>query len=334
MKDYSPQKTSTAPAAEEIQVQPAARLLPRLARWVGNSSPPGFGGLTLKGVGRKFFSQLAAAQLNVRSAAVTYNFLMAIPPTMLILFSLVPYLPLDDVEGTILSLLPIIFPDADVAASIRSVVSDFLNTQQGSILSFGVLLTAFFASNGMMGLMRSFDQQTPVYKKRSGLKRRWIAIKLTFMLLATVLVTAAALLIQGKYLTDYMLRLTGGSLLVHYASPIAVAILVFVSICMVYRYGSSLVRKPKFISPGSVLATFLCLLVTVVFFYLVNNFIHYNKVYGSIGTLIAFMVWVYLITFTILLGFEFNVSILSALEHEKASLAADNPVTTPELNTD
>ncbi len=293
---------------------------------VGHFAPPGFGGLTITEVGKGFFSHLAAAQLNVRSAAVTYNFLMAIPPTMLILFSLVPYLPLENVQETLLSLLPVIFPDAQVADSVRGVLLDFLNTQQGSILSFGIVLTAFFASNGMMGLMRSFDQQTPVYKKRTGLRRRWIAIKLTFMLLATVLVTIAALLLQGKYLAGYMLRVKGGHFLVHYASPIAVIVFVFFGICTVYRYGASLVRRLRFVSPGSVLASFFCLVATVVFFYLVNNFIQYNKVYGSVGTLIAFMVWVYINTFIILLGFELNVSILTALERKVPPMGEENPV--------
>lgn len=300
--------------------------LQQLLHDLGRFSLPGFGGLTLREVGKGFFSHLAAAQLNVRSAAVTYNFLMAIPPTMLILFSLVPYLPLDNVQETLLDLLPVVFTDAQVADSVRGLLLDFLNTQQGSILSFGIVLTAFFASNGMMGLMRSFDQQTPVYKKRSGLRRRWISIKLTFMLLATVLVTIAALLLQGKYLAGYMLRIKGGHFLVHYASPIAVAVLVFVSISTIYRYGASLVRRLRFVSPGSVLASFFCLVATVVFFYLVNNFIQYNKVYGSVGTLIAFMVWVYINTFIILLGFELNVSILTALEKRDTPPEEENPV--------
>ncbi len=313
------------PETRALSPQPK-RSFRGLLQNIGRQSPPGFGGLTVREVVRAFFSNLAAAQLNVRSAAVTYNFLMAIPPTMLILFSLVPYLPLDNVQDAILNLLPIVFPDADVANSVRAVIMDFLNTQQGSILSFGIVLTAFFASNGMMGLMRSFDQQTPVHKKRTALRRRWIAIKLTFMLLATVLVTMAVLLLQGKYLDRYILRIKGGAFLVHYASPIAVVILVFVSICMIYRYGSSLVRKPRFVSPGSVFASFFCLSATVVFFYLVNNFIQYNKVYGSIGTLIAFMAWMYINTSIILLGFELNVSILTALERKGSTPAEKNPV--------
>ena len=81
-------------------------------------------------------------------------------------------------------------------------------------------------------------------------------------------------------------------------------------ISLIYTYGPSLVHKFSFVSPGSVFATVLSVITTVVFFFLVNNFINYNKVYGSIGTLMAFMVWVWLNTMVILLGFELNVSIL------------------------
>ena len=63
-------------------------------------------------------------------------------------------------------------------------------------------------------------------------------------------------------------------------------------------------------SVGAIFATVMSIVTTVVFFFLVNNFINYNKVYGSIGTLMAFMVWMWLNTFIIIIGYELNVSIL------------------------
>jgi len=63
-------------------------------------------------------------------------------------------------------------------------------------------------------------------------------------------------------------------------------------------------------SIGAFFATIMISIVTTVFFLLVNNFINYNKVYGSIGTLIAFMVWIWMNTILLLIGYELNVSIL------------------------
>jgi membrane protein len=285
----------------------------------GNITIPGTEGLSLRAVARIFFREIRGSKLNVRSAAVTYNFLMAIPPTLLILCSLVPYLPLGNVQDTITGTIPLVVPNPNVSRTISGVIIDFMTTERKDLLSFGIILTAFFSSNGMMGLMRSFDRQGPVYRKRSGLVRRWTAIKLTFMLLGTVILTLAALIVQSRALNTLILRLFGNPEVVRGFSLMLVAALIFVSISVVYTYGPSLTKRPQFVSPGSVFATILCIVATFVFFYLVNNFIHYNKVYGSIGTLIAFMAWMYINTLIILIGYEINVSILLA-SHQRSQL--------------
>ncbi len=288
----------------------------QLLAWAERVSPPGFDGITLRETGRNFLLRLKVGKLNVRSAAVTYNLLMAIPPTLLILFSLVPYLPLQNVQEAIVETVPVLVSNPSLSQSMQHVIVDFMNTERGDLLSFGILLTAFFSSNGMMGLMRSFDDQTPVHRPRKGLARRLTAIKLTFILMGTVLLTLAALLVRGRVLERLSIPFVRSSFLLQAAATLLVVLLVFVSISIIYTYGPSLKRKSHFISPGSVGATVLCMAATEVFFYLVDNFIHYNKVYGSVGTIIAFMAWVYINTLVILLGYELNVSILLGLAKE------------------
>ncbi len=270
----------------------------------------GFGGLSVYEVAHYFLREVRGNALNVRSAAVTYNFLMAIPPTMLVLFSLVPYLPLDGANETLVATVPLIIPDEGVARTVTQVLLDFLNTERGGLLSFGVLLAIFFSSNGMMGLMRSFDRALPVYRKRSGASRRWTALKLTGMLVAVVLLMLAGLILQSQALNGLLFRWFGGAGAVRAFSLVLIAVLLFCAISCIYTYGPSLTQRFRFVSPGSVLATGLCILTTTVFFFLVGRFLHYNQVYGSIGTLIAFMVWVWLNTLVLLVGYELNVSIL------------------------
>ena len=93
-------------------------------------------------------------------------------------------------------------------------------------------------------------------------------------------------------------------------SFIILVLVIFITFCLIYRYGPSLTHKFRFVTAGSVFATIASLIATSVFYFLVNNFLNYNKVYGSIGTLIAFMVLVWLNTVIIILGYELNVSIL------------------------
>lgn len=271
---------------------------------------PGFGGATLFDVGKFFLREIKTLRLQERTAAVTYNFLMAMPPTFLFLFSLVPYLPLKNVQQTILNTIKLLSPNPNIYNNVHNVVNDFMTKQHRDVLSYGILLVLFFSSNGIMGLMRSFDNSLSLYVKRTGFRRRLTAIKLTIMLMSLIIAGLAVLIFQSRDLNPYIHKTFHSVLAVKAVSFIILALLVFVAISMIYTYGPSLKHKFRFVSVGSVFATISSIIATSVFFFLVNHFINYNKIYGSIGTLIAFMVWVWLNTMIILLGYELNVSIL------------------------
>jgi len=267
-------------------------------------------GASLYDIGRFFFREIQTLKLQERAAAVTYNFLMAMPPTFLFLFSLVPYLPLKNVEPTIFNTIKLLTPNHKIYVTVHDIVSDFMTKQHRGALSFGILLTLFFSSNGMMGLMRTFDKSLSLYKKRNIFQRRWTAIKLTIMLLGVSMITLVVLIIQSKQLNKYVLKLFHNVIAIKTLSFIILILVIFIAISIIYTYGPSLTHRFRFISAGSVVATAASVIATSVFFFLVNNFLNYHRVYGSIGTLIAFMVWVWLNTTIILLGYELNVSIL------------------------
>jgi len=203
-----------------------------------------------------------------------------------------------------------IAPNQSLYNSFSEVVVDIMNNQHKDVLSFGILLTLFFSSNGMMGLMRSFDRSLPMYVKRSGLSRRWTAIKLTFMLICLAIISLAAFIIQTEAVNGLILKIFNNVIVTKIVSIVILIALIFCTISLIYTYGPSLSRRFRFVSAGSVFATLMSIIATIVFFFLVNHFINYNKVYGSIGTLIAFMVWVWLNTLVILIGYELNVSII------------------------
>ncbi len=275
---------------------------------------PGFAGLSVYIVGRFLLREIRVNKLNVRGAAVTYNFIMAMPPTLLFLCSLIPYLPVKGIQDSIFSILHIITPNnPESYKTLSGIVADFLNNERRDVLSIGILFTLFFSSNGMMGLMRSFDRQSSIYKRRSALRRRWTAIKLTIFVLIVAILTMAALVLQTTLINHWLeehLNSAFAVIAIKFFSLLLVTLLVFLSICLIYKYGPSLTHRWHFISAGSVFATIMCVVLTAIFFFLVDHVIHYNRVYGSIGTVMAFMVWLFLNTQVILLGFELNVSIL------------------------
>jgi membrane protein len=301
--------------------------MPRISQFVVSTAPfralyrvtdrivlPGFDGLSLYTVGRFLIKEIRVNKLNVRGAAVTYNFIMAMPPTLLFLCSLIPYLPVRGLQDSIFEILKIITSNnPESYKTLSGIVVDFLNNERRDILSIGILFTLFFSSNGMMGLMRSFDRQSSLYKRRSAFRRRWTAIKLTLLVLLVAIITMAALVLQTRminHLLEEWLSSATAVIAIKFFSLLLVTLLVFLSICLIYRYGPSLTHRWHFISAGAVFATIMCVVLTIVFFFLVDNVIQYNKVYGSIGTIMAFMVWLFLNTQVILLGFELNISIL------------------------
>jgi membrane protein len=221
------------------------------------------------------------------------------------------------VQETILNTIRLVAPNPNIYNSVSKVVVDFMNTPRRDLLSFGVLMTLYFSSNGMMGLMRTFDRGLPIYVKRNAFKRRWTAIKLTVILICVAIISLAASIIQTEAVNGLLLKIFNNVIVIKMLSLLILVSLIFFTVSIIYTYGPSLTRRFKFISPGSVFATIVIVLATAVFFFMVNNFLNYNKVYGSIGTLIAFMVWVWLNTMVILLGYELNLSILMGRESGK-----------------
>jgi membrane protein len=283
---------------------------------------PGFQGVSLYEAGTFFIENMNNINLADRCSAVTYNFLTALPPTLLFLFTLIPYLRLvpylgmEDVHITILTTLKLMVPNEDTYNSLSGIINDFLNKEQRSLLSFSLLLTLFFSSNGMMGLMRYFDKDQKVYIERTGIQRRWAAIKLTVLLIGVVLLSIAVIILQTETVNTLLKRVFDNVLILQIVSLLVLFFIIYSTIACIYIYGPSLSHRFRFISAGAVFASITCVLSSAIFFYAVNNFLNYNKVYGSIGTLIAFFVWLSINTRIIMLGYDLNVSILMGKIHK------------------
>jgi membrane protein len=177
----------------------------------------------------------------------------------------------------------------------------------------GFLFALYFTTNSFMALMRGFNSSYHVQEKRTAFKQRIVAINLT-LLLSTLLIIATTLIVFSEVATKYLvkhhiLKTTGQVLFVLIGKWIVVITLFLVAISFLYYYAPAVKKKWKFISAGSTFATIMAILTSVGFAYFVNHFGRYNKLYGSIGTLIVIMLWIYFNSLILLLGFELNASI-------------------------
>ncbi len=255
-----------------------------------------------------------------RANGVAYNFILAIFPAIIFLFTLIPYIAIYFPEintKTIMEFLEEAAPP-NIYAAASSTILDIISIHRGGLLTVGFVFTIYLSTNGMMALMRAFNSCYRTVEKRNWFRMRLTATLLTLML-AVVLISAVALLIAGQfslnYVTTHLEKLGEVNLerytiyLLFVLRFIIIFIVFFLAISFVYYFGPAVHYNWRFFSIGSLVATLAVLGISYGFSYYITNFGSYNKVYGSIGALIALMAWVQLITLVLLFGYEINASL-------------------------
>ena len=272
---------------------------------------PGLQGLSLYNVLQFFRRQIKQQGLAERASAIAYNFIMALPPSLLFLFTLIPNLPFISkrtIKYQMHSLILDIIPSKVYNKQLIAFTDTFIDGNKIGLLSFGLLLTLFFSSNGMMGIMRSFNKNYEGFEKRKGLQKRGVALRLTIVIFGLLFGYFILLIMQGALL-NLVVQSNTLKIIITYSRWILIVLLVYLTIGFIFRYAPAVQKRWKFSSAGTVLATILSLLATLAFSLFVTNFAKYNALYGSIGTVMMLMALIYLNSLALLIGFEFNVSI-------------------------
>ena len=275
---------------------------------------PGFEGLPLYDVLKHFGQETRNRELGDRARAISFNFLLAIPPFFIFLFTLVPFVPLRNIEATLYDLAQDLTPNYNTYMIVRGMIHDFLYTHRNGLLSIAFVMAFFYSSNGVMGILRSFGKiQGAGFRKRKWWQNRLIALQLTAILVFLLLITVALIVAQGATLRWIFNLINVKSTLLRNLIDIArwvLIVMLFYSVnAVLYRIGAATTRKWKFITAGATVATVCMILVTLGFSWFVNNFGNYNKIYGSIGTILVLMLWIFFNSFILLVGFELNASI-------------------------
>ena len=274
---------------------------------------------------KTFIQKVSQGELLERANAVAFSFTIAIFPAILFLFTLIPYIhnfiPSVDNESIITFLGQILPPNMYLV--METTVHDILNQSRGDLLTVGFLLSLILATNGTMSLLAAFNSRYQTVKKRSYLKTRLVATWLTFVL-AIVVIAAIILLVIGEFVVIYIIdhspvdisNLTIYALLV---TRFLVLFLVFwFAISSLYYFGPEVQSNWSFFSYGSFIATILSLIASYTFSGYIAKFGTYNKLYGSIGVMIALMIWIMILSIILLVCYELN-----AANHHATQLTKD-----------
>ncbi len=286
----------------------------KLANFFKKIKPIGFAGLNLYDVAIFFVKGLQEGAITTRASSLAFNFFLAFFPSIIVFFTLIPYIPIIGFQETLMEILSNILPPSTNNATFNT-LDDIINNQRGGLLSIGFILALYFSTNGMSSLIQAFNSSYHIRENESIIKHQLLSIFLTAIISALVFLTII-LIIFGKttitYLVDFQLISQNKIVFLNIAKWIILIFMLFVGITTIFNIGPAIKSKIKIFSPGAILATLFIILTSIVFSYYIDNFSQYNKIYGSIGTLIIILLWIYFNAIFLLIGFELNASILNA----------------------
>lgn len=270
-----------------------------------------------------FKNKLVEDEIFERSLAVAFSFTIASFPLIIFLFTLLPYInawfPEIDSEK-ILIFLQNIMP-SDMFSITKNTILDLVETKRGGLLSIGVISSIFLSSNGFNTLIKTFNSCHRVRENRSFYETRLIAMLLTFVFFIVTIV-AIVLSTLGDFIINIILEYDVFKDVEYYTINSYKLLSLFISfyllITSIFYFAPVTHNKWTFVSSGSIISAIGCVAISLAFSYYINNFPTYNKLYGSIGILIAYMGWVYVISSIILIGFEWNTSIDIAIKKLKS----------------
>ena len=275
--------------------------------------------ITYYSVYKIFINKLREDEIFERSLAVAFSFTLASFPLIIFLFTLIPYINawVPEIDSTkILLFLEGVMPK-DMYAIAKNTIFDLVETKRGGLLSLGVISSLFLSSNGFNTLIKTFNSCHKVRENRSFYETRLIALILT-LLFFVVTIVAIILSAVGDFTINLMLEYNLFKDVEYFTIVLSKLLILFISfylaISSIFYFAPVIHNKWTFISSGSIISAVGCVAISLAFSYYINNFPTYNKLYGSIGILIAYMGWIYFISTIILIGFEWNTSIDLAIK--------------------
>ncbi len=264
------------------------------------------------------FKHLSDRDLWQGAKALAFSFLMAMPPLLIFFFTLIPYLPIEGIQSELLLQLSLILPTG-LFDRVSETITDVMSHKHSSLLSIGFATSIILAANGIHGLLQSFNSVSKSIEWRS-LIHRYLLCLLLVIILYVLVVAILALLIGYKFMIQLMIsqNFIAETKLSLFAFSLGrwllLVFLTLLTLSLIYYLAPVKKQRINFLSIGSVLSTLSIFGLSWAFQVYINNFNNYNILYGSIGTLLVLMLWVYANCVVILSGYAINIAIADARE--------------------
>ena len=259
-----------------------------------------------------YISGLIKGTLTHRASAIAYSFFLAIFPFLLFILNLIPYIPIDHFQVDFWIFIDGLLPPG-THQFFSDIFFDIAEKRRGSLLSSVFFLSIFLMTNGIMAIFGGFEFSYHIQLTRTYVKQYLYALMVAIILSLLVLFVVITFMGYEIYLVPYLEEinfLTDNETLLKISKLGFIAVMTYIATSILFYFGTIEGRESKFFSVGSTFTTILFGVTTYLFGIYIENFSQYNQLYGSIGALLIFLLYIWINSNILLLGFELNATLL------------------------
>jgi len=285
-------------------------VLKYLVRFGKSIKLPYSDGLTLYHLAELYITGILKGDISYRAGAIAFSFFMSLFPFALFILNLIPYIPIEGFQEDFMQFVADNVPPTTYDA-ISGILTDILLNSHKSLLSTGILLSILLMSNGLNAILSGFQNSMHITIKRTYFKQYGVAIALSLVLTLLLIVTVASIVTFEVVMRSLASRgiITEDGFLLPFGRYLFLILMILTTTSLLFKFAAKETRGAAFFSYGSVFSTLLFGVTSFGFGIYVVRFSKYNELYGSIGTLLVLMLYIWINCFILLLGFELNALI-------------------------
>lgn len=267
-------------------------------------------GLSLYDILEMYVLGIVKGAFSNRASAIAFSFFMALFPFALFILNLIPYIPIENFQDDFLYFISENVPPNTFEA-IQEIVYDILNNSYKGLLSSGFILSIFLMTNGINAILGGFELSEHITITRNFFKQYFIALAISIAFSFILIITVVAIIFFEVLIQKIKTQglISNDVFLIELGRYAFVFLMILITTSILYKYGTKETSKISFISYGAVFTTILFGLSSYIFGVYVEKFARYNELYGSIGTLLVLMFYIWINCMVLLLGFELNATI-------------------------
>jgi membrane protein len=270
---------------------------------------PGYPGFSMYKLLALYFTGIIRGTLTARAGSISFSFFMALFPFLLFILNLIPFIPIENFDTVLLQFIELLLP-TETQGFFSDIFLDIQQKPRGGLLSSVFVLSIFLIANGVSAIFSSFEESYHIELSRSLVRQYIYAMGVGVLLALSLLITVSVQVFFELYILGNLEGIIQNTInWIRVGQLLSFIVLTYLSVAQLYYFGTIEGRKARFFSPGATMTTILVFLTTYLFGLYIDNFSTYNQLYGSIGALLIFLLYIWINSNILLLGFELNATL-------------------------